>query len=65
MTTAWVVLIVLSAGYVALAVYGKYRKLKDDYHEAVEDEIPASRAGHTPRLTRGLTGTITNCYSLR
>jgi hypothetical protein len=39
MTTAWVVLIVLSAGYVALALYGKYRKLKDDYHEAVEDEL--------------------------
>lgn len=39
MTTAWVVLIVLSAGYVALALYGKYRKVKGDYHEAVEDEI--------------------------
>lgn len=39
MRQAWVVLIVLSAGYVALALYGKYRKLKDDYRNAVEDEI--------------------------
>jgi hypothetical protein len=40
MTTAWVVLIVLSTAYVTLALYGKYRKLKDDYQEAVEDDSP-------------------------
>jgi hypothetical protein len=39
MRQAWIVLIALSAGYLALALYGKYRKLKDDYHEAVEEEI--------------------------
>jgi hypothetical protein len=39
MRSAWIVLICLSVGYVALAVYGKYRKLMDDYHDAVEEEI--------------------------
>ena len=48
MTTAWVVLIVLSVGYVALALYGKYRKLKDDYHEAVEDELRRREQGPPP-----------------
>jgi hypothetical protein len=48
MTTVWVVLIVLSAAYVALALYGKYRKLKDDYREAVEDEIRRREQGTPP-----------------
>jgi hypothetical protein len=48
MRTAWVVLIVLSGGYVALALYGKYRKLKDDYREAVEDEIRRRDQGMPP-----------------
>ena len=39
MRTAWIVLIVLAAGYLALALYGKYRNLRDDYREAVEEEI--------------------------
>lgn len=47
MRTAWIVLVSLSAGYVALAVYGKYRKLKDDYREAVRDEM-RRRDGGTP-----------------
>lgn len=48
MTTVWIVLIVLSTAYVALALYGKYRKLKDDYHEAVEDEIRRREQGAPP-----------------
>lgn len=48
MRTAWIVLIVLSAGYVALALYGKYRKLKDDYRQAVEDEIRRRDQGAPP-----------------
>lgn len=47
MRTAWIVLISLSAGYVALAVYGKYRKLKDDYREAVQEEM-RRRDGQPP-----------------
>ncbi len=39
MRAAWIVMVVLSAGYLALALYGKYRKLKDDYREAVDEEI--------------------------
>jgi len=35
--SGWV-LVGLAAGYVALALYGKYRKLKDDYHAAVDEE---------------------------
>jgi hypothetical protein len=48
MRTAWIVLVSLSAGYVGLAVYGKYRKLKDDYREAVEEEIRRRDAGTPP-----------------
>ena len=28
----------LAAGFVALALYGKYRILKDEYHEALHEE---------------------------
>jgi len=38
MTSAGWVFIGLAGGYVLLALYGKYRKLKDDFHEAQEDE---------------------------
>lgn len=48
MRSAWIVLISLSAGYVALAVYGKYRKLKDDYHAAVEEELRRREQGTPP-----------------
>ncbi len=48
MRSAWIVLISLSVGYVALAVYGKYRKLKDDYREAVEEEIRRRDKGAPP-----------------
>ncbi|MGH2786006.1 MAG: hypothetical protein ACRDJ1_12145 [Actinomycetota bacterium] len=48
MRTAWVVLIALSTGYVALALYGKYRKLKDDYREAVDEEIRRRDQGVPP-----------------
>jgi hypothetical protein len=33
-----IVLLVCAGGYVALALYGKYRKLKDEFHEAREEE---------------------------
>lgn len=48
MRSAWIVLISLSAGYVALAAYGKYRKLKDDYRDAVEEEIRRREQRSTP-----------------
>jgi hypothetical protein len=48
MRSAWIVLISLSTGYVALAIYGKYRKLKDDYREAVEEEIRRREQGTPP-----------------
>jgi hypothetical protein len=48
MRTAWIVLITLSAVYVALALYGKYRKLKDDYRQAVDDEARRRDQGKPP-----------------
>lgn len=39
MRQAYVVMIGLAAGYVALALYGKYRTIKADYRQAVEDEM--------------------------
>jgi hypothetical protein len=38
MTASSWVLVGLAAGFVVLALYGKYRTLKDDYHAAVEEE---------------------------
>lgn len=38
MNTGVAVLLGLAAGYVALALYGKYRTIRDDYHAAVEEE---------------------------
>ena len=35
--SAWV-LVGLAGGYLVLALYGKYRKLKEDFREAREDE---------------------------
>ena len=40
MTAVWVILIALSAAYLALALYGKYRKLKEDYEEARDRGSP-------------------------
>jgi hypothetical protein len=34
----------LAGGFVLLALYGKYRMIKDDFHEAQEEE--ARRAGY-------------------
>ena len=38
MNPGLIVLIVLAAGYVALALYGKYRKLKEDFRTAQDEE---------------------------
>ena len=39
MPAEWWVLVGLAGGFVILAVYGKYRRLKDDFHEAREEEL--------------------------
>jgi len=38
MTGADWVYVGLAGAFVALALYGKYRKLKEDFHEAQEEE---------------------------
>lgn len=48
MRQVWIVLIVLSAGYLALGLYGKYRTIKDDYREAVEEELRARNQDRPP-----------------
>ena len=46
MTASGWALVGLAGGYVVLALYGKYRTLKDDFLEAREDDarLRASRA---------------------
>ena len=44
MTAVGWTLIGLAAGYVALALYGKYRFLKDEYRQALEDEAARRHA---------------------
>jgi hypothetical protein len=44
MTPVGWTLVGLAAGYVALALYGKYRFLKDEYRQALEDEADRRHA---------------------
>lgn len=44
MTAVGWTLVGLAAGYVALALYGKYRFLKDEYRQALEEEAARRRA---------------------
>jgi hypothetical protein len=53
MTWAGWVLVGLAGGYLALALYGKYRKIRDEFHEAQIDEAerqagPSSERGPEP-----------------
>ena len=43
MTSVGWALVGLAAGYVALALYGKYRILKDEFHQAREEEAARFR----------------------
>lgn len=44
MTPVGWAMIGLAAGYVALALYGKYRQLKEEFREAREEEAERARA---------------------
>ena len=44
MTPVGWTLIGLAAGYVALALYGKYRILKDEYRQALEEDAARRQA---------------------
>jgi len=37
-----IVLIVCATGYLVLALYGKYRKIRDEYREALDEEARRS-----------------------
>ena len=43
MRQAYIVMIALAAGYLVLALYGKYRTIRDDYRHAVEEELKRHR----------------------
>ena len=38
MNAGWIVLLVCAGGYVALALYGKYRTIKQQFHEARDEQ---------------------------
>jgi hypothetical protein len=52
MNAGVIVLIVCAGGYLVLALYGKYRKIRDEYHEAQAEQArrsePPNGAGQTP-----------------
>jgi cytochrome c-type biogenesis protein CcmH/NrfG len=42
MNAGWIVLLVCAGGYVALALYGKYRTIKQQFQEARDEQARAS-----------------------
>jgi len=43
MNTGWIVLLVCAGGYVALALYGKYRTIKQQFHDAQDEQARAAK----------------------
>jgi cytochrome c-type biogenesis protein CcmH/NrfG len=44
MNAGWVVLLVCAGGYVALALYGKYRTIRQQFHEARDEQARSAKA---------------------
>jgi cytochrome c-type biogenesis protein CcmH/NrfG len=44
MNVGWIVLLVCAGGYVALALYGKYRTIKQQFLEARDEQARAAKA---------------------
>jgi cytochrome c-type biogenesis protein CcmH/NrfG len=43
MNTGWIVLLVCAGGYVALALYGKYRTIRQQFHEARDEQARSAK----------------------
>jgi hypothetical protein len=44
MNVGWIVLLACAGGYLALALYGKYRTIKQQFHEARDEQARATKA---------------------
>ena len=44
MNAGWIVLLVCAGGYLLLALYGKYRTIKEQFHEARDEQARAAKA---------------------
>jgi cytochrome c-type biogenesis protein CcmH/NrfG len=51
MNAGWIVLLVCAGGYVALALYGKYRTIKQQFHEARDEQARAAKTHPEDRQT--------------
>ena len=50
MNAGWIVLLVCAGGYVLLALYGKYRTIKQDFEEARDEQARANaQVNESPR----------------
>jgi len=43
MNAGWIVLLVCAGGYVALALYGKYRTIRQQFHDAQDEQARAAK----------------------
>jgi cytochrome c-type biogenesis protein CcmH/NrfG len=43
MNAGWIVLLVCAGSYLALALYGKYRTIKQQFHEARDEQARSAR----------------------
>ena len=43
MNAGWIVLLVCAGGYVALALYGKYRTIKQQFRDAQDEQARAAK----------------------
>jgi cytochrome c-type biogenesis protein CcmH/NrfG len=43
MNAGWIVLLVCAGGYLALALYGKYRTIRQQFHEARDEQARSAK----------------------
>jgi hypothetical protein len=44
MSASWIVLLICAGGYVALALYGKYRTIRQQFNEARDEQARSANA---------------------
>lgn len=48
MNVGWIVLLVCAGGYLVLALYGKYRTIKQDFEDARDEQARANAKPEEP-----------------
>ncbi len=48
MNAGWIVLLVCAGGYLLLALYGKYRTIKQAFHDARDEQARAAARADEP-----------------